>query len=328
MNPDEFDNHKIQILKDINYSIRTNLDVILGIVNLSYDTSLTKLQKDYISKLETSSYNLLELVNDISDYTKLSSNKIELASDNISLNKCIEDSIEILNLKDRVFLDSDENINDIIITDYYRLKQIIINLLSSLSKTQDKYPININISGNICEDDKFIETKICLKNKQASQYTYTPQEDNSSISVFVRDKLIKLFEGTLVIDITSLSTKYTFKFKTKYKSLDYKNILIMDSDKVSRLNIISSLNDLPVNCVPCSSDEEALIYLKNKNFHFDIILLDSNSSVYSDSTVNSNYSIYSKYSKYSDGIPFIFISPRDKTDTDEDLIKIINCLIK
>ena len=69
---------KAEFLSTISHEIRTPLNAIVGIGNLIHKTSLDDLQKEYAKILKLSSQNLLELVNNLLDLSKLEAQKVKL----------------------------------------------------------------------------------------------------------------------------------------------------------------------------------------------------------------------------------------------------------
>lgn len=142
--------HKSVFLANMSHEIRTPLNGIIGMLTLLEDSHLSNDQKDYINMIKECSFNLMTIINDILDYSKLEIGKIILDNKPININRCIESVNDII--ISRVIeksIDYSYNINsDIpkwIMGDCNRLKQILLNLMSNAIKFTDSGSIFLNI---------------------------------------------------------------------------------------------------------------------------------------------------------------------------------------
>lgn len=154
-------NHKSIFLANMNHELRTPLNGIIGMMTLLEDTKLSNDQQDYMYMIKECSLNLMTIINDILDYSKLEVGKITLDVKSMSLLECIESTNDIVLSKiyekslDYTY-NIDSNINEYIEGDSNRLKQILLNLISNSIKFTDKG----NVFLNITEIDKDIFTKL------------------------------------------------------------------------------------------------------------------------------------------------------------------------
>ena len=130
---------KEQFLANMSHEIRTPLNAVIGLSHLLHDTILTEKQNLYLSGIKYSADNLLALINDILDFTKIDAGMIELEQIPFELNPLIQSLVSshlFSAQKKGVALNTtiDPEIPKSLIGDPYRLSQILGNLLSNAVK--------------------------------------------------------------------------------------------------------------------------------------------------------------------------------------------------
>jgi CheY-like chemotaxis protein len=132
----------------MSHEIRTPMNGIFGMVQLLRFTSLTAEQEEYLYNLEISSRNLLSLLNDILDLSKIESGKITLEYLDFSLRHCIQEvvatQISLIHQKRLQLVTSiADTIPELLHGDPLRFKQILLNLLGNAIKFTDTGSITI-----------------------------------------------------------------------------------------------------------------------------------------------------------------------------------------
>jgi len=123
---------------------------ILGVTELLKQTPLNQDQLDLINIMTISGENLLAIINDILDISKIESGMISLEYVQFDLKKLITDSITILNIKareqnDELFYSISKDVPLFLFGDPLRLKQIIINLINNAIKFTKNGTVTVNI---------------------------------------------------------------------------------------------------------------------------------------------------------------------------------------
>lgn len=143
-------NHKSIFLANMSHEIRTPLNVVIGMLTLLEDTKLSNDQEDYISMIKECSYNLMTIINDILDYSKLEVGKISLDMRSMNLREYLESTNDIIvsKLYEKSLeytYDIDNQLPEKIYGDQNRLKQVLLNLLNNSIKFTDRGNIILHI---------------------------------------------------------------------------------------------------------------------------------------------------------------------------------------
>lgn len=143
---------KQDFFSNMSHDMRTPLNAIIGLSDLAQQ-HIQEPEKtaDYLDKIQTSSHQLLELINDILDMSRMEQGRVMLNNQQFDLRKCLEESLaafryqaEREDKKFRVEL----NLNHaILVGDPFRINQILNNLLSNAFKfTQEGDKISLSVS--------------------------------------------------------------------------------------------------------------------------------------------------------------------------------------
>lgn len=151
--------YKSEFLANMSHELRTPLNSMLILAQILADNSsgnLTERQQEFARTIYSSGNDLLALINDILDLSKIESGKMILSKVDVPLYDLLEDMrrkfMPIAQHKNLVFnIQAEDNISEIFYTDRIRLEQIIVNLLSNAFKFTDEGAVQL-IAGSNNED--------------------------------------------------------------------------------------------------------------------------------------------------------------------------------
>lgn len=146
--------YKSEFLANMSHELRTPLNSIIVLSQLMAENktkNLTEKQIEFVNTIHSSGMDLLDLINDILDLSKVESGKLEVNLEQLYLDDLINSSkrifepvIEKKGLKFKTELD--KNLPEYIITDIQRVQQILKNLISNAIKFTEKGSITLKIS--------------------------------------------------------------------------------------------------------------------------------------------------------------------------------------
>nr|MBA3986984.1 response regulator [Flavobacteriales bacterium] len=299
-----------QIMAAVTHDLRSPLNTVIGYSDLLSKSELSEKQKHYLTNLKGSSDYILRLVNDLLDLSKLEAGKMHMEKlrfniENV-INESIKNAIPTENPKNITLeINVEERLRIDIISDPFRLQQILTNLISNAYKFTEEGKITIqaelkkiNRNPNTLKM-RVIDTGIGISNKhQQFVFDEFSQGDNNieknyggyGLGLAITKKLLSLLKGDIFVS-SKLGEGSTFTFyfpidfsETNYieildtkknkkaTSLQNKRILIID-DEPSQLALTGEiLKNVGVTVITASQGGEALERLKEKPV--DLILTD------------------------------------------------------
>ena len=162
---------KSEFVASISHEIRTPLNAIIGMGELLEGANFTKDEKKYLNVLQQSSANLLELINNVLDMSKIEAGKIELEKIYFSPKNLIQDTVKFMTpsaqKKNLEFLCHIEEGIQPCLGDPVRIRQIIINLCTNAIKFTNKGFVKLQV--NLCDKEILISKNIPYSNDKKNK---------------------------------------------------------------------------------------------------------------------------------------------------------------
>ncbi len=292
---------KSRFLANMSHEIRTPLNAILGIAELLSHTELNFQQKDFVNILHSSSQNLLLLINDILDYSKLESQEVKLENKPFDLNQLIEEILDLFSVQANIkglelYYQKNPEVPPLLTGDSFRLRQILTNLVSNALKFTDQGKIIIRISVKNTEPFTlyFIieDTGIGIK-KESKELIFKAftQADDSTTRVYggtglglsICQQLIKLMGGEIGVEseinygskfwFTVPISDYAFPDSIEQILLENQSVMILYPNLLHRQIIGQYLTGWKMNYLE-SSEEELEQKLSSITSDYPLIIID------------------------------------------------------
>jgi CheY-like chemotaxis protein/HPt (histidine-containing phosphotransfer) domain-containing protein len=140
---------KSEFVANISHEVRTPISGVLGMSELLQDSTLDSEQRTLVDSIHDFANQLLTIINDILDYSKLEANKLQLESIDFSISNLVESSVKVFesnarqkHIELRTIIDP--QIPAILQGDLVRLRQILLNLISNSVKFTDKGHVSMS----------------------------------------------------------------------------------------------------------------------------------------------------------------------------------------
>jgi len=301
---------KSAFLSNMSHEIRTPMNAIIGFSEQLTFSDLSEQQSFFLKNISEAAKGLLGIINDILDMSKLEAGKMSIEIDRVNLEE-IKTSVEnILKPKAeekglQLVTLFDKDINENLLGDEIRLRQVLINVLGNAIKFTESGFIKLTVTVEkeeeknqlikfVCEDTGIGISKEALQHifedfYQESYSSNNHRSNGSGLGLAITKNIINLMGGEIEVESEkNIGTKVSFSIpfdivsssdliKAQPAFIDCtlilgKKILLVEDNHLNRLLFKMILNNLKADVDEAENGLEALEKLKTSKY--DLILMD------------------------------------------------------
>jgi signal transduction histidine kinase/CheY-like chemotaxis protein len=300
---------KSEFLSRMSHEIRTPMNAIIGMATIAKKTTDWDRVQQCLNKIDDSSRQLLSIINDVLDMSKIESGKFEISENEFDFDKMIEHVMNVMQVKlqersQEFFIDFPHPFKRKVIADELRLSQILMNLLTNASKFSPDLGVitmriraegdgsegamlRIEVADNGIGISKEQQSKLFRSFEQADG-SITRQFGGTGLGLAICKKIVDLMGGGIWVE-SELGKGATFIFEVGIKwggvKYDHRDIgavtslriLVVDDNWDVTDYFASMLASYSMKCDIAHGGAEALALIagaEEEGVPYDIIFLD------------------------------------------------------
>ncbi|MBA1444323.1 MAG: response regulator [Chromatiales bacterium] len=286
---------KSEFLATMSHEIRTPMNGVLGMTELLLDSGLTGKQRQLAETAYRSGQTLLDVINNILDFSKIEANKLKLMHAPFDLQEVVEDVLQMMAEQARkkhleLVCNIPTEIDNQVIGDGARLRQILVNLMGNAVKFTHQGTIAINVS-TVEENNEevVVQFEVCdsgigiKADKLAGIFGAFSQADGSitrkyggtGLGLSISKKLVMLMGGEIGVESREQEGA-TFRFTVRFGKQAQASmpmgaslaqfpgvrVLVVDDNSPTRSLLVRKINDWGLEANGASGSDEALKILQ------------------------------------------------------------------
>lgn len=295
---------KDMFISVMSHEIRTPLNAVIGMSHLLLEDNPQESQKENLNVLKFSADNLLTLINDVLDFTKIETGNIDLEKDKLDLRETIQSitgSLQYKTNEKKIYLKTivDPTIPPTVTGDRTRLSQILLNLVSNAVKFTDKGGVTVELKvidhnkKNVRIRFSVTDTGIGIAaNKLSTIFESFKQADASTtrkyggtgLGLAISKRLIELHDSRINVD-SEPGKGSTFWFTITFNKANNKesnnytvetglkiHVLVVDDNQINRLLINKILTKWGATIDFAENGVQAVSKIESNKY--DVVLMD------------------------------------------------------
>ncbi len=305
---------KSDFLSRMSHEIRTPMNAIIGMTKIGETATDVDKMRYCLEKIKGASQQLLGIINDILDMSKIEANKLELAPSTFSIKRMIENVCSVISVRaeeksQHLLIDISNKVPGEIVADEMRISQVVTNLLSNAIKfSPEKGTVSVAVDTQGQTDDgrfklsvSVTDNGIGMTDEQMSKLFGQFEQAEAGISrkyggtglgLAISKSIVELMEGsigvtstpgkgstfffTILVEKSQEAPVEQTKLRTSLTKGMFKDVrmLLADDIEINREIVISLLEDTGVQIDCAENGEETVRIFEELQDTYDIIVMD------------------------------------------------------
>jgi len=301
---------KGDFLAKMSHEIRTPMNAVLGLTHLLRDSRLNHSQREQVNMLHSAGQSLLELINDILDYSKISAGKLDMEKTDFNLPALFSDTISMFAVNAgqkslSLAYDPSPSLPVWVRGDPVRLRQVTSNLLNNAIKFTHKGHINVRVEIQPSDqpDHPFLRVEVedtgiglsetdiqpLFQAFQQADVSTTRKYGGSGLGLAISRELVELMGGEIGVtskadvgstfwfriplELTQAPAQPQIAIQPPHIWLEGHQLLVVEDNPVNQLVITGLLRKLGITPLLCQDGASSLDMLR-QHPEVELVLMD------------------------------------------------------
>lgn len=210
---------KTDFLANMSHEIRTPINAVMGMNEMILRECEDESIREYALNIQSASKNLLSLINDVLDLSKIEAGKMEIVEDKYKLSAVLNDVVNMIQIKAEqkglaFHVKVDETLPDKLIGDEVRIRQVVVNILNNAVKYTKSGSVCLDVARETAETGVLLkiavkDTGIGIREEDMgrlfSDFERLDLKENravegSGLGLSITSKMVKLMNGRIEVE--------------------------------------------------------------------------------------------------------------------------------